>query len=97
VLTNQAMATKVLHDALKQAETWPVAVQEELAVIARAMDAALKGGVYRATLAGLAGIDPGLAEARVTALVRRIVDWPESAAQAAHRAGLRVDAQATAT
>ena len=54
------MTTKILHDALKQAETWPVEVQEELAVIAREMDAALKGGVYHATPEELAGIDRGL-------------------------------------
>ena len=58
------MTTKILHDALKQAETWPVEVQEELAVIAREMDAALKGGVYHATPEELAGIDRGLDAAR---------------------------------
>jgi predicted transcriptional regulator len=58
------MTTKILQDALKQVETWPVEVQEELAVIAREMDAALKGGVYHATPEELAGIDRGLGDAR---------------------------------
>ena len=58
------MVTKSLHDALKQAETWPVEVQEELAVIAREMDAGLRGGVYHATAAEIAGIEQGLVDAR---------------------------------
>jgi predicted transcriptional regulator len=58
------MTTKILADAMKQAEMWPVEVQEELAVIACEMDAALKGGVYHAKPEELAGIDRGLEDAR---------------------------------
>jgi hypothetical protein len=58
------MTTKILQDALKKVETWPVEVQEELAVIAGEMDAALKGGVYHATPEELVGIDRGLEDAR---------------------------------
>ena len=58
------MVTKVLHDALKQAETWPIEAQEELAVIAREMDAGLQGGVYHATTDEIAGIERGLSDAR---------------------------------
>jgi predicted transcriptional regulator len=54
------MTTKVLTDAIKRAQTWPEEAQKELAEIALEMDAALKGGVYHATLEELAGIDRGL-------------------------------------
>lgn len=58
------MRAKVLQDALKQAETWPVEVQEELAEIVREIDSALQGGLYQATPEELAGIDRGLEDAR---------------------------------
>jgi len=76
------MATKVLQDALKRVETWPVEAQEELAVIAREMDAALKGGVYHATPDELAGIDRGLDDARAG---RFATDSAVAAAFAKHR------------
>ena len=49
---------------MKRVETWPVEIQEELAVIAGEMDAALRGGLYTATPEELAGIDRGLESAR---------------------------------
>jgi predicted transcriptional regulator len=58
------MTAKMLQDAMKRVETWPVEVQEELAIIAGEMDAALKGGVYYATPEELTGIDRGLESAR---------------------------------
>ena len=58
------MMTKMLRDAMKRVETWPVEIQEELAVIAGEMDAALRGGLYTATPEELAGIDRGLESAR---------------------------------
>jgi predicted transcriptional regulator len=54
------MTAKLLTDAMKRVETWPEAAQEELAEIALEIDAALKGGIYRATPEELAGIDRGL-------------------------------------
>ena len=58
------MSTELLKDILKLVETWPLAAQEELIVIARKMDSALTGGLYRATPEELAGIDRGLEDAR---------------------------------
>jgi predicted transcriptional regulator len=58
------MTSKALMDAMQRAETWPLEAQEELAEIAREIDAALTGGSYRATLGELAGIDRGLKAAR---------------------------------
>ena len=58
------MRADILKDIVALMETWPVAAQEELAGIARAMDDALKGGMYHATPEELAGIDRGLASAR---------------------------------
>ena len=58
------MSADILKDMVALIETWPVAAQEELAGIAQAMDAAMKGGVYHATPEELAGIDRGLASAR---------------------------------
>ena len=57
------MTVKLLTEAMKRVETWPVAAQEELAGIALDIDAALKGEVYRATADELAGIDRGLRDA----------------------------------
>ena len=45
---------------MKRVETWPEAAQEELALIALEIDAALAGGDYRATAEELEGIDRGL-------------------------------------
>jgi hypothetical protein len=54
------MTPKILSDALGRVETWPEEAQEELAILALEMDAALKGGTYFATPDELAGIDRGL-------------------------------------
>ncbi len=54
--------TKKLQDILKEAETWPEEVQEELADAALEIAAGLKGE-YRPTAEELAGIDRGLDDA----------------------------------
>ena len=54
------MTPQILKDMVRLAEAWPPEIQEELAEIARAMDDALKGGMYHATPEELAGIDRGL-------------------------------------
>jgi predicted transcriptional regulator len=54
------MTAKVLKEVLERVETWPEEAQEELAEIAREIDAGLKGGTYLATAEELAGIDRGL-------------------------------------
>jgi hypothetical protein len=58
------MASKALDEAIRRAETWPEAAQEELAKIAWEIDARLKSGPYHATPKELAGIDRGLNAAR---------------------------------
>ena len=58
------MASKVLEEAMRRAETWPAEAQEELAEIALEIDASLRGGTYHATLEELEGIDRGLKAAR---------------------------------
>jgi hypothetical protein len=58
------MTSKALIDALERAQAWPVEAQEELAEIAREIEAEFKGGAYRATPEELAGIDRGLKAAR---------------------------------
>ena len=57
------MSSKTLQDALKHTELWPTEAQDELAMIVLEMNAAMKGGVYRATPDELAGIDRGLEDA----------------------------------
>jgi predicted transcriptional regulator len=54
------MTAKVLKEVLERVETWPEEAQEELAEIAREIDAGLKGVRYSATSEELAGIDRGL-------------------------------------
>lgn len=54
--------TKRLQEVLKQAETWPEEVQEELADAAREIAACLTGE-YHSTDEELAGIDRGLDDA----------------------------------
>jgi hypothetical protein len=44
-----AMTAKALRDVLRRVEAWPEEAQEELAAIAREIDAQLAGGVYHAT------------------------------------------------
>jgi predicted transcriptional regulator len=58
------MIVKALKEVLERTETWPPEAQEELAEIAREIDAGLKGGTTRATPEELAGIDRGLEAAR---------------------------------
>jgi predicted transcriptional regulator len=53
---------KALAEAMRRAETWPEEAQEELAEIAREIEAGF-AGLYRAAPDELAGIDRGLAEA----------------------------------
>jgi predicted transcriptional regulator len=58
------MTAKALEDVMQRVATWPEEAQEELAEIAREIDAGLKGGVYHATPEELAGIDRGLQAAQ---------------------------------
>jgi hypothetical protein len=58
------MASKRLDDALRRAETWPEAAQQELAEIILEIDARVQGGRYHATPDELAGIDRGLEAVR---------------------------------
>jgi hypothetical protein len=51
------MTAKTLKEVLQRVETWPDAAQEELAQIAREIDAELTGGVYHATVQELAALD----------------------------------------
>ena len=56
------MTTKAFTEAMRRAETWPEEAQEELAEIAREIEAGL-GGMYHATPEELAGIDRGIRQA----------------------------------
>jgi predicted transcriptional regulator len=47
-------------DVMQRVEAWPREAQDELAEIAREMEAAMSGGVYHASADELAGIDRGL-------------------------------------
>lgn len=58
------MTAKVLKDVMERVESWPREAQEELAEVAREIDASLKHGSYQATPEELAGIDRGLKAAR---------------------------------
>ena len=58
------MTAKALKDVMERVESWPKEAQEELAEIARGMEAGLQGGVYHASAEELAGIDRGLNAAR---------------------------------
>jgi len=51
------MTAKALKDVLQRVEAWPEEAQEELAAIAREMDAQLAGGVYHATAEELEALD----------------------------------------
>jgi predicted transcriptional regulator len=57
------MKTKSLTQVLERVETWPAEWQDQLAEIARDIDAELKDGVYHPTPEELAGIDRGLRDA----------------------------------
>jgi len=54
------MKTKNLSQVLERVESWPPQAQDELAEIARDIDASLRQGDYEPTSAELAGIDRGL-------------------------------------
>lgn len=56
--------TKTLKDVLERAATWPEWAQEDLAQLAREIDAEIKGGTYRATREELHKIDEALAAVR---------------------------------
>jgi hypothetical protein len=51
------MTAKALRDVLQRVETWPEQAQEDLAEIAREIDAQLAGRTYRATAEELAALD----------------------------------------
>lgn len=68
--------TKALKDVLQTAENWPVEAQQELAQIAREIDAALKGERYRATEEELRAID----EARAAVARGEVVSEEEARA-----------------
>jgi predicted transcriptional regulator len=52
-----------LKALIERAQTWPEEAQEELAQVAREIEAGIAGGTYRASPAELAGIDRGLRDA----------------------------------
>ena len=54
------MDTKTLRDLVQRAQSWPESAQEELALIAREIEAELSAGDYRAAPDELRGIDRGL-------------------------------------
>lgn len=58
------MTAEALKDVMRRAESWPQEAQEELAEIAREIEASLKDGLYHASAEELAGIDRGLKAAR---------------------------------
>ncbi len=57
------MKTKQLTEVLERVETWPAQAQDQLAEIAREIDAGLKDISYEPTGEELAGIDRGLRDA----------------------------------
>jgi predicted transcriptional regulator len=73
------MKTKQLAEVLERIETWPAQAQDELAEIARDIDASLSRGEYAPSEAELAGIDRGL---RAAAEGRFATDEQVSAALA---------------
>ena len=54
------MASKALKEVMERVEAWPKEAQDELAEIAREMEAGMRGGLYHPTSEELAGIDRGL-------------------------------------
>jgi predicted transcriptional regulator len=54
------MKTKQLAEVLERVEQWPAQAQDELAEIARDIEASLSSGDYEASAAELTGIDLGL-------------------------------------
>jgi predicted transcriptional regulator len=57
------MKTRQLAEVLERIKTWPAQAQDELAEIAREIDAGLKDIPYEPTEEELAGIDRGLRDA----------------------------------
>ena len=57
------MKTKSLAQVLERVEAWPPHAQDELAEIARSIDAGLKDGLYEPTSVELEGVDRGLRDA----------------------------------
>jgi predicted transcriptional regulator len=51
---------KALNDIVRRADAWPEGAQQELAQLAREIDAEVHAGAYRASSGELAGIDRGL-------------------------------------
>jgi predicted transcriptional regulator len=51
---------KALNDIVRRADSWPEEAQEELAQLAREVEAEVNAGAYRANANELAGIDRGL-------------------------------------
>ena len=51
---------KALNDIVRRADAWPDAAQEELAALAREIEAEVNAGAYAATPKELTGIDRGL-------------------------------------
>lgn len=78
------MTVNALKDVMQKVESWPREAQEELAEIARAMEAAMQDGSYSATPQELAGIDRGLADADAG---RFVSDAEVAAIFAKHRRG----------
>ena len=54
------MKTKQLAEVLERVEQWPAQAQDELAEIARDIEASLSSTDYEASAAELTGIDRGL-------------------------------------
>jgi predicted transcriptional regulator len=52
-----------LDDLVRRAKSWPEEAQDELALLAREIEAELAGGTYRASAAEMQGIERGLRDA----------------------------------
>lgn len=57
------MKSKLLAALLQRVETWPAEAQDELAEVARDIDARLTDGDYMPSPAEIAGIERGLRDA----------------------------------
>ena len=73
---------KTLNDIVRRADAWPEGAQEELAQLAREIEAEVNAGDYRASAEELAGIDRGL---RDSAQGRFATDDQVEAVFAKHR------------
>ena len=56
-MVEYGMTAKALQEVLQRVETWPEEAQEDLAQIAREIDAQLAGRGYHATAEELAALD----------------------------------------